>query len=221
MAQEGGRQGQAGRRDRRDRDRQGDHGIRGDRRGHARQDRGAGRHAGRGGQPAHRRAGGGGRGREGGGRGGREGGGPRSRLPAAPPRHRPPANGEQRAAPQQATTAAAHAVRRHRAARICPAQQARSAGAGTNRIFSSPLARRLAKEAGIDLGRIQGSGPHGRVIARDVEAAKSGKGLDGARGRRRARRGAARGAGAFRRQDPRAVRARLLRRSSRTTISAR
>jgi pyruvate dehydrogenase E2 component (dihydrolipoyllysine-residue acetyltransferase) len=48
---------------------------------------------------------------------------------------------------------------------------------GTNRIFSSPLARRLAKEAGIDLGRIQGSGPHGRVIARDVEAAKSGKGL--------------------------------------------
>src|SRR5262249_40460595 len=48
---------------------------------------------------------------------------------------------------------------------------------GTNRVFSSPLARRLAKEAGIDLARIQGSGPHGRVIARDVEAAKSGKGL--------------------------------------------
>jgi pyruvate dehydrogenase E2 component (dihydrolipoamide acetyltransferase) len=48
---------------------------------------------------------------------------------------------------------------------------------GTNRIFSSPLARRLAKEAGIDLGRIQGSGPHGRVIARDVAAAKSGQGL--------------------------------------------
>ncbi len=39
------------------------------------------------------------------------------------------------------------------------------------------LARRLAKEAGIDLGRITGSGPHGRVIARDVEGAKSGKGL--------------------------------------------
>src|SRR5690242_18266822 len=32
------------------------------------------------------------------------------------------------------------------------------------RIFSSPLARRLAKEAGIEIGRIQGSGPHGRVI---------------------------------------------------------
>jgi pyruvate dehydrogenase E2 component (dihydrolipoamide acetyltransferase) len=32
----------------------------------------------------------------------------------------------------------------------------------------------LAKDAGIDIGRIEGSGPHGRVIARDVEAAKSG-----------------------------------------------
>jgi pyruvate dehydrogenase E2 component (dihydrolipoamide acetyltransferase) len=50
---------------------------------------------------------------------------------------------------------------------------------GTNRIFSSPLARRLAKESGIDLGRIAGSGPHGRVIARDVAAAKDGKGLKG------------------------------------------
>jgi pyruvate dehydrogenase E2 component (dihydrolipoamide acetyltransferase) len=45
------------------------------------------------------------------------------------------------------------------------------------RTFSSPLARRLAKEAGIELARINGSGPHGRVIARDVEEAKSGKGL--------------------------------------------
>jgi pyruvate dehydrogenase E2 component (dihydrolipoamide acetyltransferase) len=48
---------------------------------------------------------------------------------------------------------------------------------GHGRIFSSPLARRLAKEAGIELGRIMGSGPHGRIIARDVEEAKSGKGL--------------------------------------------
>jgi pyruvate dehydrogenase E2 component (dihydrolipoamide acetyltransferase) len=48
---------------------------------------------------------------------------------------------------------------------------------GSNRIFSSPLARRLAKEAGIDLARVAGSGPHGRVIARDIDAAKSGKGL--------------------------------------------
>ena len=48
---------------------------------------------------------------------------------------------------------------------------------GHARVFSSPLARRLAKEAGIDLSRINGSGPHGRVVARDVEGAKSGKGL--------------------------------------------
>jgi pyruvate dehydrogenase E2 component (dihydrolipoamide acetyltransferase) len=48
---------------------------------------------------------------------------------------------------------------------------------GGNRTFSSPLARRLAKEAGIDVSHIQGSGPHGRIIARDVEGAKSGKGL--------------------------------------------
>jgi pyruvate dehydrogenase E2 component (dihydrolipoamide acetyltransferase) len=51
------------------------------------------------------------------------------------------------------------------------------AASGGNRIFSSPLARRLAKEAGVDLSRVQGSGPHGRVIARDIEQAKSGKGL--------------------------------------------
>jgi pyruvate dehydrogenase E2 component (dihydrolipoamide acetyltransferase) len=44
-------------------------------------------------------------------------------------------------------------------------------------VFSSPLARRLAKEAGIELQRVQGSGPHGRIIARDIEDAKSGKGL--------------------------------------------
>jgi pyruvate dehydrogenase E2 component (dihydrolipoamide acetyltransferase) len=54
---------------------------------------------------------------------------------------------------------------------------ARPDGHGANRVFSSPLARRLAKDAGVDIGRIAGSGPHGRVIARDVAAAKKGKGL--------------------------------------------
>jgi pyruvate dehydrogenase E2 component (dihydrolipoamide acetyltransferase) len=59
-----------------------------------------------------------------------------------------------------------------------PAQAApapRSNGHG--RIFASPLARRLAKDAGIDIARVAGSGPHGRVIARDVEQAKAGGGL--------------------------------------------
>jgi pyruvate dehydrogenase E2 component (dihydrolipoamide acetyltransferase) len=43
------------------------------------------------------------------------------------------------------------------------------------KVFASPLARRLAKEAGIDVSTISGSGPKGRVVKSDVEAAKSGK----------------------------------------------
>jgi pyruvate dehydrogenase E2 component (dihydrolipoamide acetyltransferase) len=50
-------------------------------------------------------------------------------------------------------------------------------GKVTDRTFASPLARRLARTAGIDVARISGSGPHGRVIARDVAAAQSGQGL--------------------------------------------
>jgi len=64
------------------------------------------------------------------------------------------------------------------AAAPAPAPQAAATkGNGHARIFSSPLARRLAKDAGIDIARINGSGPHGRIVARDVEGAKSGKGL--------------------------------------------
>jgi pyruvate dehydrogenase E2 component (dihydrolipoamide acetyltransferase) len=59
---------------------------------------------------------------------------------------------------------------------VAPAKAGVSKGEG-GRTFASPLARRLAKEAGIDLSRVFGSGPHGRVIARDIEEAKSGKGL--------------------------------------------
>src|SRR5213076_646792 len=58
-----------------------------------------------------------------------------------------------------------------------PASAPAQATNGQGRIFSSPLARRLAKEAGIDLARIAGSGPHGRVVARDIAAAREGKGL--------------------------------------------
>lgn len=53
---------------------------------------------------------------------------------------------------------------------VPPATQAGPRAAG-QRIFASPLARRLAAEGGLDLGRINGSGPHGRIIKRDVEAA--------------------------------------------------
>ena len=41
------------------------------------------------------------------------------------------------------------------------------------RIFASPLARRIAKDAGLDLAAIKGSGPHGRIIERDVKAARA------------------------------------------------
>jgi pyruvate dehydrogenase E2 component (dihydrolipoamide acetyltransferase) len=58
-----------------------------------------------------------------------------------------------------------------------PVSKGEGGRTASNRIFSSPLARRLAKEANIDLTRVQGSGPHGRLIARDIEDAKSGKGL--------------------------------------------
>jgi pyruvate dehydrogenase E2 component (dihydrolipoamide acetyltransferase) len=44
------------------------------------------------------------------------------------------------------------------------------------RVFASPLARRLAKEAGIDLKSVSGSGPRGRVIKADVEGAKASGG---------------------------------------------
>ncbi|MEO3999734.1 pyruvate dehydrogenase complex dihydrolipoamide acetyltransferase [Mesorhizobium sp. CAU 1732] len=44
------------------------------------------------------------------------------------------------------------------------------------RTFASPLARRIAKDAGVDVSAIQGSGPKGRVVKADVEAAISGGG---------------------------------------------
>jgi pyruvate dehydrogenase E2 component (dihydrolipoamide acetyltransferase) len=42
--------------------------------------------------------------------------------------------------------------------------------AGNDRIFASPLARRMALQAGLDLSRVPGSGPNGRVVKADVEA---------------------------------------------------
>jgi pyruvate dehydrogenase E2 component (dihydrolipoamide acetyltransferase) len=45
---------------------------------------------------------------------------------------------------------------------------------GHDRVFASPLARRMARQAGLDLGRLRGSGPHGRIVKTDIEAALSG-----------------------------------------------
>ncbi len=50
---------------------------------------------------------------------------------------------------------------------------ARSAGGGS-RVFASPLAKRLAREKGVDLAAIKGSGPHGRIVSRDVADARPG-----------------------------------------------
>jgi pyruvate dehydrogenase E2 component (dihydrolipoamide acetyltransferase) len=57
-----------------------------------------------------------------------------------------------------------------------PAAKPNGAGASGGRVFASPLARRVAKEAGIDLARVQGSGPHGRIVQSDVKTAIGGGG---------------------------------------------
>ncbi|WP_300547501.1 pyruvate dehydrogenase complex dihydrolipoamide acetyltransferase [Roseovarius sp.] len=48
------------------------------------------------------------------------------------------------------------------------------ATADGGRIFASPLARRIAADKGVDLAGLTGSGPHGRIVKADVEAAKAG-----------------------------------------------
>jgi pyruvate dehydrogenase E2 component (dihydrolipoamide acetyltransferase) len=42
------------------------------------------------------------------------------------------------------------------------------------RVFATPLARRIAKQKGVDISAVQGSGPHGRIILKDVENARPG-----------------------------------------------
>lgn len=53
------------------------------------------------------------------------------------------------------------------------AAEGKKADIAGGRVFASPLARRLAKETGIDLSAIKGSGPHGRVVVEDVKSAAS------------------------------------------------
>ncbi|AFL52042.1 pyruvate dehydrogenase E2 component (dihydrolipoamide acetyltransferase) [Sinorhizobium fredii] len=83
-----------------------------------------------------------------------------------------PASAAKAEAPAPAAPAAAPVPA---TAPVAPAASAAPAAAGDGkRVFSSPLARRLAKEAGIDLSAVAGSGPYGRVVKKDVEAAVSG-----------------------------------------------
>ena len=55
------------------------------------------------------------------------------------------------------------------AAAVAPSVKER--GNGDGRIFASPLARRMAQQAGLDLAAIRGSGPQGRIVKSDIEAA--------------------------------------------------
>ncbi|MBO6838744.1 MAG: 2-oxo acid dehydrogenase subunit E2, partial [Alphaproteobacteria bacterium] len=57
-------------------------------------------------------------------------------------------------------------------AKPAPAQSAAPAAAAKgDRIFASPLARRMAANEGLDLAQLNGSGPHGRIVKRDIEKA--------------------------------------------------
>jgi pyruvate dehydrogenase E2 component (dihydrolipoamide acetyltransferase) len=81
-----------------------------------------------------------------------------SKAAAAPPPETAPAGGYGRGE-TAATPASGAAPDRSRS--------------GDTRLFASPLARRIAKERGLDLAAIKGSGPKGRIVKADVETAKA------------------------------------------------
>jgi pyruvate dehydrogenase E2 component (dihydrolipoamide acetyltransferase) len=85
-------------------------------------------------------------------------------------------------APKPASVAApADVARTETPASASPTASAKPALPVTNghdttheRIFVSPLARRMAQQAGIELGGLKGSGPNGRIVRADIEAAQKG-----------------------------------------------
>ena len=86
-------------------------------------------------------------------------------VPAGAPTAAPP--------PAAAIAAAVVAPAPKAAATAAPAPQPAAAPSGA-RVFASPLAKRIAADKGLDLSRIKGSGPGGRIVKADVEQAKSG-----------------------------------------------
>jgi pyruvate dehydrogenase E2 component (dihydrolipoamide acetyltransferase) len=94
---------------------------------------------------------------------------PKAETPAAAP----VAEAPKAEAPKPAA-APAPAVVNSNISSSAPAKSAPAKAEG-GKVFASPLARRLAKEAGIEVSAISGTGPKGRVVKSDVEAAKSGK----------------------------------------------
>jgi pyruvate dehydrogenase E2 component (dihydrolipoamide acetyltransferase) len=93
-------------------------------------------------------------------------------APAQPAPRTAAAAGGETAAPS--APAAALAPPSAPAPRPEPATPRRSNG--HDRVFASPLAKRMAKQAGLDLGALKGSGPHGRIVKSDIEAALAGGG---------------------------------------------
>jgi pyruvate dehydrogenase E2 component (dihydrolipoamide acetyltransferase) len=88
--------------------------------------------------------------------------------PAPPPAKAAPAAEAPKAAPTPAAPVQAAGET------AAPAKPAPAAAPTGDRVFASPLARRLASAANLDLKAIAGSGPHGRVVKADVEAAQKG-----------------------------------------------
>jgi pyruvate dehydrogenase E2 component (dihydrolipoamide acetyltransferase) len=99
-------------------------------------------------------------------------------APAPAPKAEAPAAKSEAVAPKQAAPAPAKkAEAPGPAAPAKPAEPAPAAAPektnGAGRVFASPLARRLAKDAGIALSAVTGSGPHGRIVKRDIEEAQA------------------------------------------------
>jgi pyruvate dehydrogenase E2 component (dihydrolipoamide acetyltransferase) len=74
------------------------------------------------------------------------------------------------AAKPAAAPTASPATKEAPSAQPAPAPQAPAAAKG-ERVFASPLARRMAQQAGLELVRVNGSGPHGRIVKADIDAA--------------------------------------------------
>jgi pyruvate dehydrogenase E2 component (dihydrolipoamide acetyltransferase) len=77
-------------------------------------------------------------------------------------------------APSRGPTAPARPVETAPRAPLPAAMQPAAAAEAPSRVKASPLARKIAAQSGVDLKLVQGSGPGGRVVRRDVEAASSG-----------------------------------------------
>ena len=76
-------------------------------------------------------------------------------------------------------TAEAPAPPREEAPQPEPSREEPAEG-GNGRIKASPVARRMARELGLELGNLQGTGPGGRIVKADVEAASKGDGAQAA-----------------------------------------